>query len=212
MSYQNKVVCGLQRDIPCGKCELSKYDVNCKAWTIKQIGGFWGIVFVFVSGSLGVILANTFLLGNWWAIIGWAISSAYISLAEIYTHCIHCPHAMTEGKGLTCPLNRNLPIKVKYNPNPMSFIEKVILMTSYALYTFFPLSIGIYNVVYFASLGSSYLLLVVVLLVYDILSIVVFFGVMFPFYCSKCVLIECPWNQLSRDVSKLVNKSILNKR
>jgi hypothetical protein len=86
------------------------------------------------------------------------VASAYISLAEIYTHRIHCQHVMTEGKGLTCPLNRNLPIKVKYNPNPMSFIEKVILMTSYALYTFFPLSIGFYNVVHFALVESSYLL------------------------------------------------------
>jgi hypothetical protein len=135
---------------------------------------------------LGGIITFRF---SFWAFVPWIIFTvSYFGLIEIRVLCSHCPHyAEPSLKSLKCWANYGSPKPWKYNPGPMSVIEKVVFFAGGLIVFLLPIISAILS-------GNLILLAVFAVLI----TACIF--VLSRFYCNKCMNFACPFNRVDQAV------------
>jgi hypothetical protein len=113
----------------------------------------------------------------------------YFGFIEIRVMCSHCPHYAENGSSLKCWANYGAPKIWKYRPGPMTFWEKVIFFSGFALVWGYPL--------FFLILDLQIFLLIVY-----ILTTAGFFMTLSTFLCSQCMNFACPMNRVKDEVRR----------
>jgi hypothetical protein len=146
----------------------------------------WGLLRFFVVAFPPFILAGIGIAHiNAWLLLPWvALALSYFGLIEIRVMCSHCPHyAEPEIKSLKCWANYGSPKLWKYNPGPMSIIEKVVFFIGLGLLGGYPMVILLHS--------RARLLFVLF-----ILSIISMGGLMSRTMCNHCMNFACPFNRV----------------
>jgi hypothetical protein len=130
----------------------------------------------FLLGGAGI-----YHVSEWWLALWIAMIPGFFGLLEIRVLCSHCPHYAEADKSLKCWANYGAPKIWKYRPGPLSFAEKSILLSGFAVIWGYPLV--------FLILGAQWFLL----LVYAVAS-AGFFMTLKLFLCTQCMNFACPLN------------------
>lgn len=150
----------------------------------RELLRFFGIAFPpFILGGIGIARINPWLLLPW---IGLAIG--YFGFVEILVMCSHCPHYAEPGsKSLQCWANYGSLKLWKYNPGPMTRVEKFIFFAGLVLIAGYPLATLIY--------GQQWGLLVLFSITTGGMA-----ALMRRLMCSRCMNFACPLNQVDHIV------------
>ncbi len=162
----------------CDQCTLSG-TLHCH-FSLRDLIYFLLIVSPsFLLGGAGIYHVNGWLLVPWLVLI-----IGYFGFVEIRVMCSHCPHYAEQGSALKCWANYGSPKIWKYRPGPMTFLEKAIFFTGFALVWGYPLI--------FLIAGFQWFLLLTYLL-----TIAGFFMTLRSFLCSQCMNFACPLNTVN---------------
>jgi hypothetical protein len=168
----------------CDGCKMCN-KVNCH-FNIKQLLRFMLIVLpTAIIGGIGIIIYNPLF------IILWVVMFiSFFGFIEIKVMCSHCPHyAETEGKTLKCWANYGSPKLWKYQPGPMTKIEKAIFIS-------YPIIIFILPIV-FLLLNNT--IMSYILLGLYIIGLVISMKLLKKHFCSYCMNFACPLNNVNQE-------------
>lgn len=165
----------------CNGCTVSN-DISCH-FTIKQLLHFlWLALTPFIIGSVGLYAYNWKFFALW---MGIAISFFYF--IEIRVMCSHCPHyAEPTLKTLKCWANYGAPKLWKYNPGPMSKIEKIVFSMGAGIVFLYPVPFLFFTKEWF------------LLLIY-VLTVTGFLSTLRTFLCTQCMNFACPANAVPEE-------------
>jgi hypothetical protein len=176
---------------PISTCKSEKCD-GCPAhealhchFSLRDLIHFYLIVSPsFLLGGAGI-----WHFGGWWLIPWLIIILGFFGFVEILVLCSHCPHYAEEGSSLKCWANYGSPKIWKYRPGPMTFLEKVIFFSGFALVWGYPL-------IFLISDFQLFLLIVY------LLAVAGFFMTLRTFLCSQCMNFACPLNTVNNEVRR----------
>jgi hypothetical protein len=189
-------------------CETCKTEGNlaCK-WDAKILGGF-----IAISIPPGIITVITMILlglmiGAWWllpAFIGYIV--VVLLIFEIKALCSHCPYYARSGLTLKC-LGNNGALRIwKYDPKPISSLERFWFWGPTVTGTFFiwPIAVQAYGIWYLVTNYSPYGLIPLVafigLTVANLMASLTFLVVLRTFFCSRCINFSCTFNTVPKEV------------
>ncbi len=138
----------------------------------------------FLLGGAGIYHVDKMWLIPWVIII-----IGFFGFVEIRVMCSHCPHYAEDTSSLKCWANYGAPKIWKYRPGPMTFLEKILFFSGFALVWGFPL--------FFLILDLQIFLLIVYLL-----TVAGFFMTLRTFLCSQCMNFACPLNRVEDEVRR----------
>lgn len=149
----------------------------------KQLGLFLSMFIpLFILGGYAVFTFNIPVF------IGWLLFIfLFFGLIEIRVMCSHCPHyAEPSIKKLQCWANYGSPKLWTYRPGPMSVMETIIFFLGFIIILFPP--------AIFFGLQDRFWLMGIYLL-----SLIVAFGLLHVFFCSRCINFACPLNAVRKN-------------
>jgi len=176
-------ICTWQDITKCEKCSL-KSKLKCRfEESLKD-------TLIFISGFLAFIIpaiVGMIISGIGIFIIGWILYAIiFFQFWEIRILCRHCPFWAEEGKTLHCYANYGLYKLWKYEPGPMSLLEKIQFIFALLIFTS-------YYVIFFI-IFQNYLFLIL-----NIVGIIIFFLIIQIRNCPYCVNFSCPLNRVSKE-------------
>jgi hypothetical protein len=134
---------------------------------------------VFVPFMAGMIIG-----GFWLGIAAWlALAAVFFGYVEALVLCRHCPHYGEKGFLLRCHANWGLPKIPKFDPRPMSKLEKAVWL----LYAGVLL---LWYVPFFVASGQWLLLLI------TSVGLVAAVWTVLRTQCSRCYNLSCPVNRV----------------
>jgi hypothetical protein len=210
----DKILCTNNSEINCEMC-LNQGRIHCKRDVSILLGFFAAALPPGLIAISGLVLTGV-ITGHWWPLISYCLYFVImIAIIEPVFLCRHCPFYAAKGNVLHCHANEGSLKLLKYNPGPMSIIEKT-LMVVFALSIFlwpgvffcytllFYLNNSIYDlagIIGFAGLAGAFLI--------TSISCIYICG---RFLCSKCINFSCPFNMVQKKyVDEYLNKNILIK-
>jgi len=151
--------------------------LNTNPIIFRQVLRFYLIVLPsFIIGGIGIYQFSRVDLLIWLALI-----AIFFLVIENRVLCIHCPYYAGSACFLRCGANFGIPKLWKYQPDPMNFLEKSIMIAGFIIIWGFP--------VIFLSLMKNWILLIAYLV-----SVIFFFSLLRLNNCRKCVNFCCPLN------------------
>ena len=173
-------ICGLKDQSDCQDCSI-RGDLNCR-FSYGKLASFYLIFLLFrIPAVMGVLESG---YGKF--LYGWlAMAAVFFGFWEIRILCSHCPYYAEKGLTLKCPANYGCPKFFKYRPGPISRGEKVQLVIGFIIMAGYPFV--------FLVLASQYLYLAA-----TTLGLVVFFGALLKFKCSRCINFSCIFNRVPK--------------
>lgn len=140
-------------------------------------------LFFAIPAFTGMILG-----GYGWYILGYVgFMIFFFFVWESRILCSHCPYYAENGRILHCIANYGVVKLWKYHPEPMSKLEKLQLIIGFTIFLSYPFV--------FLILGRQYLLTLLTLL-----GVIIFFGVLHKYTCSRCINFSCPFNTVPKRI------------
>jgi len=175
-------ICTWEPESDCAACE-NQDKLICRMHTGDLVQFLLLVLNIFIPAVAGMILAG---YGTW--LVGYAAFWVFFfGFFEIRILCSHCPFYAERGFVLHCPANYGLPKFWRYHPEPMSRLEKGLLLISFVVLFGYPVP--------FLVLGGQYLLLLL-----TIVAGTVWLVVMLRNVCRRCVNFSCPLNRVPKEV------------
>jgi len=173
-------ICSWKSKSECNDCSDSD-DLNCR-FNFKKLFQFYFIFLLYgIPAFIGVKQSG---YGNY--LWGWAIMAIiFFGFWEIYILCCHCPYYAKKGFVLRCIANYGCPKFWEYHPEPISKSKKFQLILGLALMSGYPFI--------FMVLGEQLLYLIL-----SLCGLVLFFGALIKFICTKCVNFSCIFNRVPK--------------
>ena len=164
----------------CTDCKVQK-KINCHFNLIQLIHFCSVAIPSFIIGAVGLFYYNIWVFIIWFLII-----IGFFMFAEIRVMCSHCPHYAEKNKSLKCWANYSIPKIWKYNPGPMTFIEKGVFLGGFVLVWGIPLIALIVD-------------LQILLWILYVITTVGFFMTLQLNFCSICMNFACPLNRVNEE-------------
>ena len=195
-------ICTWDVNADCDSCYV-KEKLNCK-FDRKLLAGFITYVIPFFFCGIFGMVYTAIVTGIWWFLIGYGIFLVlFFTVIEIRILCRHCPYYAKEGKTIHCHANEGLPRLWKYDPKPLSRIEKLAFLACLAFLGFFPIFTEIYGIWYismnYASYGFYALLGLIGIAVASLITVLAWLSNLQIFYCPSCINFSCPLNRVPED-------------
>ncbi len=171
----------------CEDCEI-KTKTNCTFRGCQLVEFYMISLPSFLFGGVGLYSYSNSVFFTWIAII-----CLFFLVVETRVLCSHCPHYEKSKILIRCWANSGIPKLWTFRPEPISFIEKTVLIAGFVLVWGYPLP--------FFVLSNSWLLLVL----YTFLA-TLFFGLLIRRNCVRCINISCPLNKLDSNTRELFLK------
>jgi len=129
------------------------------------------------------------VIGRYWAALGvWLVLAAiFFVLVEALVLCRHCPHYAEEGVTLRCHANYGLPKIPRFDPRPLSRVEKAVFLAYVSL-------LGFYYLPFFV-LSAQWLLLLI-----TTWALLAWGWTLVRTQCTRCYHLSCPLNRVPDDV------------
>lgn len=168
----------------CEDCEINT-KTNC-TFQVSQLVQFYVISLPsFLLGGIGLYRYSNSVFFFWIVII-----CLFFFIIEPRILCSHCPHYEKSHYVLQCWANSGIPKLWKFRPEPMSFVEKAILIAGFVLVWGYPLP--------FFLLSHQWWFLVL----YTFFAIL-FFTLLIRRNCVRCINISCPLNRVDGNTKEL---------
>lgn len=184
MSVQKNPVetCMEQTQSECSDCNIEG-QLECQFRSSSLLRFLTVFLIAAVPAIIGVIFAGYGLF-----LLGWiAYAIFFLQIWENKILCSHCPYYAKKGRTLLCHANYGLLKIWKFNPEPMSRLEKTQFIIGVSIFIGFPVPLLI--------LGNQYLLLVITLA-----GIAIFWGTVSTKMCTRCVNFSCPLNRAPKNL------------
>jgi hypothetical protein len=157
---------------------------------------------VMASATVGMVFTG-FITGSWAAQFAYLVFVvSFFTVVEAFLLCRHCPYYARSEATIRCHANYGLPKLWKYNPGPLSHLERVGLLSCFGFFGLFPVAVEVGGLIYLRSsgsaLGSTALLLLCVTAATLSLA-VAFFYLLRRLFCPRCVNFSCPLNGVSSE-------------
>jgi len=173
-------VCTWGPEASCAACEnqgrlICRLDLgDLLQFALLALNAFAPAVAGMIRGGYGIWL------------VGYAAFWVFLfGFFEIRILCSHCPFYAERGLILHCPANYGLPKLWRYRPEPMSRLEKALLLVCFVFLFGYPVP--------FLILGQQYLLLFLTLVAEAVWLVVMQRNV-----CRRCVNFSCPLNRVPK--------------
>lgn len=196
-------ICTIDPNSNCKECNLNG-KLDCKLDKKKQRKSMINVFLYVIIAFFGLILTGL-ITGNWWLVVVFVLFIVlFFFVFEPKINCSHCPYYAENKKFMNCPGNNFFPKLWKYNPKPISSIEKNLSLFGFAIMGFFPLLSGIYNLWFIYSTNLSFLqlevLLFILLFISTIISYLNFISFFLLRFCPKCVNFSCKFNKVPKNI------------
>ena len=156
--------------------------------------------------AIALLTISGFIIGHWWMVGSYIVMVLLTFLVlEPRLLCSHCPFYEKEGKVLKCWALQGMPKLWKYRPEPISKIEKYLMLIIGAFIDLFPLISVIWVIVWFARNPSDKLILSIIFFVISfvfILLMVLFGEVILKKGCKRCANFSCGMNKVPEEIVK----------
>ncbi|MBD3189500.1 MAG: hypothetical protein GF308_02600 [Candidatus Heimdallarchaeota archaeon] len=196
------ITCTWDETANCASCEI-KEKLDCK-WEMKLLLRFFFLFAPALSLVFGAIIYAAVFIGDWWwlgVVLGYF---ALFFIVETRILCSHCPYYSEEGLVLHCLANHGFIKFYRYHPEPMSKVEKILLIIGFLFFALVPLGAQVYNIIIVGlsreSYSQTFFLVLLVLFGLSIVSIAIGFILLFTRICPKCVNFSCPWNSVPKEI------------
>ena len=175
-------ICGLRPVSDCKDCPIAGR-LKCR-FRRGDLFHFIGLfLLAFVAASVGMILS-----GYGWYLFGWAgLAIIFFGFREIRILCSHCPYYAEKGSTLRCIANYGCPKFWKYHPGPIGKSEKIQFVIGLVIMLGYPFP--------FMILGGQFILSIL-----TACGLMIFWGALLRYTCSKCVNFSCLLNRVPKDV------------
>ncbi len=198
----NFTSCTWKEPALCAGCENLEH-LNCR-WKASDLLLFLLSVMPMMLGCLAGTLLIWVVQGIWWPTLAYVLFFPLgLGVAETRFLCSHCPFYAQEGRILHCLANHGLPKIWRYRPEPMSRIEKsLMVLTAIVFLVLMFAAVFGYNVWFFAKnieqYGQAALVAVIALATVTASAIAAFGFIMVNNICSACVNFSCPFNRVDK--------------
>lgn len=128
-------------------------------------------------------------IGRFWIELAlWLVlAGIFFGYVEALVLCRHCPHYAEEGFILRCHANYGLPKIPRFDPRPLTGIEKAVFLGYVSVLVF-------YYVPFFV-LSGQWLLFVL-----TSWALLVWFWTLVRTQCTRCYHLSCPLNRVPADI------------
>lgn len=168
-------------EVDCQDCN-QKIDLNCR-FSFKKLFQFYLFFLPFAIPSIIGVRQSGYSDYLW----GWIIMAIlFFGFWEIYILCSHCPYYALKGLIIKCIANYGCPKFLRYKPGPISKSKKIQLVVGFIIMSAYPFI--------FMILGHQYLFFVI-----SLSGLLIFFGGLFKFKCTKCVNFSCVFNRVPKN-------------
>lgn len=196
-------ICTLNPHSNCEECK-TKGKLDCKLNKNQQKTSM-KTVFSFVIISVLGLIATGIITDFWWLLVIYIIFIIlFFFVIEVRINCSHCPYYAENKKFLNCPGNNFFPKIWKFNPKPISTIEKIGSMIGFAFIGIFPIVSELYTIWFIFSTNPNFnlfeILSPVIILVVTIISYIVFLSLFLHKFCPKCINFSCMFNKVPREI------------
>ena len=205
MSSENPYdICTWGEESACAGCGLQG-KLGCRL----DAGAFrffiWNQVPSLVIAVFGLVLIGL-LTGAWWALIAYVVVCIVLWGAGVETRllCSHCPYWAEGGSTLHCWALPGSPKLWRYRPEPMSKLEKAILMLFFLFVLAFPVLVETYGIWFvsmsYSQFGLYALLGMVGITLATLMAELQFLYILVHDFCSRCVNFSCPANRVPKSM------------
>ena len=175
-------ICTWKSENDCGNCN-DKEDLNCR-FSGAKLFQFYLLCLPFaIPAIMGVIQSGYSFYLSGWVIMG----VVFFGFLEIYLLCSHCPFYALKEPGIVCIANFGCPNFFRYQPGPISKSKKILLVFGFIIMGGYPFV--------FMILGRQYLYFFITLF-----GLILFWGVMLKFRCTRCVNFSCVFNRVPKNI------------
>ncbi|MCD6475731.1 MAG: hypothetical protein J7K85_05615 [Anaerolineaceae bacterium] len=145
------------------------------------------------------------ITGSWWFLVAYGVGFILnFGLVETRYLCRHCPFYAQEGKFLNCPALYGTPKWWKYDPSPLTKVDKILQTIFGGFVDLFPM-ITLGYMVWYLVLNPLPILQIIVFISMSLVMIVLLtiMGQMLTGgFCKKCVNFSCPMNKTPENLRK----------
>ncbi len=196
-------ICTLDPNSNCNKCK-NKGKLDCKLDKNQQKISMKTVFSFIIIATFGLIITGK-ITNFWWLLLIYIIFIVlFFFIIEIKLNCSHCPYYAENKKFLNCPGNNFFPKIWKYNPKPISPIEKFGSFLGFAFLGCFPIASELYCIWFILSIDPNsniYKILgSLVILITTIISYLVFISLFLLKFCPKCINFSCQFNKVPKDL------------
>jgi hypothetical protein len=195
------ICCTWHDDAECENCS-NKNQLDCK-WERSLLLRFLLVMLPAFVFAFGGTIVGAVWTQAWWRL---AVLIGYFALffiVETRILCSHCPYYSDEGLVLHCLANHGFLKIFRYHPEPMSLLERILLVFGFILFGTLPILSQVYSLVIVArdqvTYNTTNLITLVILIALTAVSIIVAFTFLFTRICPKCVNFSCPFNSAPKE-------------
>jgi hypothetical protein len=194
-------VCTWGDEADCECCGLDEL-LDCR-FDSRRIAVFAAIALpAMASAAVGMALSS-YITGSWAAQFAYLVFVvSFFTVVEALLLCRHCPYYARSGATIRCHANYGLPRLWRFNPAPMSRLERMGLLLCFAFFGLFPVAVEAGGLFYLLSSGSalsSTALLLACVTAATLGLVLVFFYLLRRLFCPRCVNFSCPLNRASSE-------------
>jgi hypothetical protein len=142
--------------------------------------------------------------GIWWPVLAYSLAGiAFLGPVEMWALCRHCPHYARQGSRLRCIGPNPFPKLFPYRPQPLSRIEKAVVILFSLFLLFFPALVQACGTWFFFVNATEFALLGMVGVNLATAMAALQFGyILTRHFCPQCVNFSCPLNRAPEETVK----------
>jgi len=192
-------ICTLDPNSNCKECKING-KLDCKL-NKKQQRTSMKTVFSFVIIAFIGLIITGIITNTWWFLVIYILFiGLFFFLIETRINCSHCPYYAEHKKFLNCPGNSFFPKIWKFNPKPISPIEKAGSILGFVFIGIYPIVSELYGVwlIYSNNINSNLLMIfsIIFLLIITVISYIIFISLFLFKFCPKCINFSCKFNKV----------------
>jgi hypothetical protein len=201
-SPSEHVICTWDTEAGCEPCGL-RWRLGCRFDRREFLFFVLNQIPSLVLACFGLTMVGL-LLATWWPLIVFVgICAALWGLGiETRVLCSHCPYWAEDSRTLHCWALTGSPKIWRYRPEPMSRVEKGVIVGFFAFLLVFPPLVegyGIWSLWHdYANRGLLALLGMIGITVATIMAAAQFALILVYHYCRRCVNFSCPLNRVPK--------------
>lgn len=208
MTPRNYSICTLDRHLDCSSCPI-RGKLECNPGVVRNTRMFYGSLGVWLAAAFAGMVMTAVHTGWWWTVpfylAFWVVYQLY---NELLVHCPHCPFWNEESGSISCMVNCGIPKPgwkriarhLRYNPEPYSFRERLMINLFNCFSMLFPWAVTACGTCAAWKISQGAFFLSAGIHLAYVASMLAFLFVLVGRFCRRCVNFSCPMNKVSPEV------------